>query len=354
MSAITISDLSVTFPDGTTGISAVNLDVAEQEFLALIGPSGSGKTTLLRTIAGFLQPSSGTLQIQGRDITAVPPEKRHIGMVFQQHAVWPHMSVEANVAYPLKQAPKQRKVARSERNQRVKEALELVGLGGYESRKPASLSGGQQQRVALARAIVADPQVLLLDEALSALDEPLRDSLRRELVSLTKRRGLTTVHVTHDRTEALSIADRVVVLMEGEIQQIADPAELIARPATAKVAAFIADATVLEATLNDARLTCPALGQSWAREEVEFIGAAAATPGVVQLAALPAAVEMFPPSTPGAVPARITSVLFAGEHFSLTLETSSGHRFRASVSGPRPAVDDAVSIRLNKPLVYQN
>lgn len=352
MSAINIDDLTVTFPDGTTGLSGVNLQVAEKEFLALIGPSGSGKTTLLRTIAGFLQPSSGTLQIQGQDVISVPPEKRHMGMVFQQHAVWPHMSVAANVAYPLNQVPKSERLLRSERIVRVQEALELVGLGGYDSRKPASLSGGQQQRVALARAIVADPRVLLLDEALSALDEPLRDSLRRELVALTKRQGLTTVHVTHDRSEALSIADRVVVLMEGEIQQIAEPAELIARPTTAKVAAFIADATVLEATLIDARVTCPALGQSWAQEDVEFIGVGEPPAGVVQLAVLPAAVETLPPGTPGAVPARIASVLFAGEHFSLTLETTSGHRFRASVPGPRPAVDDAVSLRITRPLGY--
>ncbi|QGU06062.1 Trehalose import ATP-binding protein SugC [Corynebacterium occultum] len=348
MAAIDIQDLTVVFPDGTTGLSRVNLEVAEEEFLALIGPSGSGKTTLLRTIAGFLQPSSGSLHIQGRDVTRVPPEKRRMGMVFQQHAVWPHMSVAANVAYPLKQA----KVARPERERRVREALELVGLGGYGSRKPASLSGGQQQRVALARAIIADPRVLLLDEALSALDEPLRDSLRRELVSLTRRQGLTTVHVTHDRAEALSIADRVVVLMAGEVQQIAEPAELTRRPATAQVAAFIADAAVLEGSLDDARVTCPALGLSWSQAEVELIGDMGTTTGVVQLAVLPAAVETLPPGTPGAVPARVASVLFAGEYFSLTVETESGHRFRAAVRGPRPRVDEAVSIRITRPLVY--
>ena len=168
-------------------------------------------------------------------MTAIPPEKRGIGMVFQQHAIWPHMSVKDNVGYPLRQA----KVAKAEREERISETLALVGLPGFEDRTPDSLSGGQRQRVALARAIVAHPKVLLLDEALSALDEPLRDNLRRELVALTQKQRLTTMHVTHDRAEALAIADRVVVLDGGEIQQIATPQQLLENPASPVVAGFI-------------------------------------------------------------------------------------------------------------------
>lgn len=235
---IQLSGLGVTFPDGTTGLSDINLSVEPGEFVALVGPSGSGKTTLLRTIAGFIEPTEGTLLIDGDPMRGVPPEKRHLGMVFQQHAVWPHMNVYENVAYPLRRGG----VFSAER---VGEALEMVGLEGFAKRKPASLSGGQRQRVALARAIVADPRVLLLDEALSALDEPLRDSLRRDLGTLVRSKGLTTIHVTHDRAEALALADRVVVLSGGKILQVAPPAELLSAPISAEVASFIADATVL-------------------------------------------------------------------------------------------------------------
>lgn len=235
---IQLSGLGVTFPDGTTGLNAINLSVEPGEFVALVGPSGSGKTTLLRTIAGFIEPTEGTLLIDGDPMTGVPPEKRHLGMVFQHHAVWPHMNVYENVAYPLRRGG-------MFSAERVGEALEMVGLEGFAKRKPASLSGGQRQRVALARAIVADPRVLLLDEALSALDEPLRDSLRRDLVTLVRSKGLTTIHVTHDRAEALALADRVVVLSGGKILQVAPPAELLSAPISAEVASFIADATVL-------------------------------------------------------------------------------------------------------------
>ena len=171
MSAIVVSGLKVVFPDGTVGLQDINLTIPSGEFVALVGPSGSGKTTLLRTVAGFIEPAAGSIELGGRDVSNTPPERRHMGMVFQQHAVWPHMSVADNVAYPLRRAG----VKRAEEKQRVEQTLTTVGLDGYGDRRPATLSGGQRQRVALARAIVAEPEVLLLDEALSALDEPLRD-----------------------------------------------------------------------------------------------------------------------------------------------------------------------------------
>ena len=329
MSAIDIHDLTVTFPDGTVGLHGIDLAVRPEEFIVLIGASGSGKTTLLRTLAGFLTPSAGHVAIGGRDVTAVPPEKRRMGMVFQQHAVWPHMSVARNVEYPLRRAG----VGKRERGERVDRALELVGLGGFARRRPDSLSGGQRQRVALARAIVADPTVLLLDEALSALDEPLRDSLRRELVTLTRREGLTTVHVTHDRTEALAIADRVVVLGEGRIQQVATPQELVSRPATAEVAAFIADATLLDAT---ALPVAPS----------EVMGSGP----TLTLAVLPHMVEVLPAGADG-IPAQVRSVLYDAGDWSLTLD-ALGTVFRATVRGARPEVGDPVTIRIHRPLGY--
>jgi len=329
VSAIDIHDLTVTFPDGTVGLHGIDLAVRPEEFIVLIGASGSGKTTLLRTLAGFLTPSAGHVAIGGRDVTAVPPEKRRMGMVFQQHAVWPHMSVARNVEYPLRRAG----VGKRERGERVDRALELVGLGGFARRRPDSLSGGQRQRVALARAIVADPTVLLLDEALSALDEPLRDSLRRELVTLTRREGLTTVHVTHDRTEALAIADRVVVLGEGRIQQVATPQELVSRPATAEVAAFIADATLLDAT---ALPVAPS----------EVMGSGS----TLTLAVLPHMVEVLPAGADG-IPAQVRSVLYDAGDWSLTLD-ALGTVFRATVRGARPEVGDPVTIRIHRPLGY--
>lgn len=345
MSFIDLTDVTVTFSDGTVGLERVNLGVREHEFVALIGPSGSGKTTLLRTVAGFLSPSQGQVTVAGRDLTHVPPEKRGMGMVFQQHAVWPHMTVARNVEYPLRRAG----VDKQRRQTLVDSILDLVGLAGFGGRRPVSLSGGQRQRVALARAIIADPSVLLLDEALSALDEPLRDSLRRELVALTRSAGLTTVHVTHDRAEALSIADRVVVLIDGRVQQVADPATLLHHPATPGVASFIADATLLDAVADGGRISAPSLGVSWAIDDVDLQG----SPGSdLRLAVLPAAVDVLPAGTPDAIPATIASVLYDGGNYSVTLQTPSHLRFRATMRGERPTIGDPVTLRIHRPLAY--
>ncbi|WP_258065852.1 ABC transporter ATP-binding protein [Pseudoclavibacter sp. RFBA6] len=249
MASVTLDSVSVRFPSGTVGLDSVDLAVRDGEFLALVGPSGSGKTTLLRTIAGFQAPSSGRVSIGERVVagggSVVPPEARELGMVFQQHAVWPHWNVGRNVDYPLRRA----RVAKPERRRRVDEALEMVGLAGSAKRNPATLSGGQRQRVAIARALIGRPRVLLLDEALSALDEPLRDSLRLELHTLTRELGLTVVHVTHDRSEALALADRVAVLDGGRIQQLGTPEELVTRPASPFIAKFLSDATIVDGTI---------------------------------------------------------------------------------------------------------
>lgn len=347
MSSITITDLSVTFADGTVGLDHVNIDVHPEEFVVLVGPSGSGKTTLLRTVAGFIAPSGGHLTIAGEDMTHVPPEKRRMGMVFQQHAVWPHMSVAGNVAYPLKRAG----MDRASISRRVERALTLVGLDGFGRRKPASLSGGQRQRVALARAVVADPTVLLLDEALSALDEPLRDSLRRELVALTRREGLTTLHVTHDRAEAIAIADRIVVLDQGRVQQISTPAELIEAPASAAVASFIGDATLLPATIAGAHVECSVLTTAWKRDQVREM--ATLYPGdAATIAVTPLTVTVVPPGTPRSIEAVVTSVLFEITSYSITAETPGGQKFRAQVTGTTPVIGEAVGLEIVKPLVY--
>lgn len=357
MSDIEIRDLSVKFPDGTEGLKDITLDISSGEFVALVGPSGSGKTTLLRTIAGFIAPSSGEILIDGKDQSATPPAQRNMGMVFQQHAVWPHMSVADNVAYPLRRSG----AAGSEITSKVEQTLETVGLGGYGKRKPATLSGGQQQRVALARAIVSTPKVLLLDEALSALDEPLRDSLRRELVSLTKGSDLTSVHVTHDRKEALAIADRIAVLRDGKLEQFGTPMSIVSRPATAWVASFIADATLLEGVVAGGRVTVDKPALSWSVDNVTVVsedGDASENQRLLQdgqqvtVAVLPEAVSIDSSSSGTEVTATVTSALFEVSGFSVTVDLD-GTEFRAWTStSSAPEVDDQVQVEIRQPLVY--
>lgn len=223
-------------------VDNVSIDISSGSFVTFLGPSGSGKTTLLMAIAGFVQPSSGTISLAGRDITHVPPEKRNLGMVFQGYALFPHMTVEDNVWFPLRV----RGLARSQARDAVRKTLELVQMGHLAKRFPAELSGGQQQRVALARALVFEPRLLLLDEPLSALDKALRSDLQWELKSLHRKLGATFVNVTHDQEEALSMSDEIVILREGRVEQIGAPKDLYARPGTRFVASFLGESNFLK------------------------------------------------------------------------------------------------------------
>lgn len=222
-------------------VDNVTLDIAEGEFFALLGPSGSGKTTCLRLIAGFEQPTSGRIAIFGKDATATPPYRRPVNTVFQDYALFPHLSVEDNVAYGLMIAGQ----GKAERRRKAGEALELVALSGFGARKPSELSGGQRQRVALARALVMQPKVLLLDEPLGALDLKLREAMQGELKSLQRQLGITFVFVTHDQGEALSMSDRIAVFDKGRIQQTGSPSEVYDRPETPFVADFVGSSNVL-------------------------------------------------------------------------------------------------------------
>lgn len=229
-------------------LDGISLDIARGELFFLLGPSGCGKTTLLRTIAGFCIPDAGRVLFGDRDVTNLPPQKRNTGMVFQNYALWPHMTVEANVAFGLHV----RRIPRRQRRQLVAEALALVRMSEYARRKPNQLSGGQQQRVALARALVIRPQCLLLDEPLSNLDAKLRLEMRGEIRRLCKEAGLTGIYVTHDQKEALSIADRMAVMFDGRIAQVGTPRELYRRPGTARVADFLGETNFLEGTIESA------------------------------------------------------------------------------------------------------
>ncbi|MFT8246553.1 ABC transporter ATP-binding protein [Roseomonas sp. BN140053] len=243
--ALTLQGITRLYGDAAA-VRDVSLAVESGQFLTLLGPSGSGKTTLLMVIAGFVAPSAGQVLLDGRDITALPPEQREFGMVFQGYALFPHMTVAENVAFPLRV----RRLGRAERDAKVRAALDLVQLGALGDRRPAQLSGGQQQRVALARALVFDPALLLLDEPLSALDRKLRTELQEELKALHRRVGRTFVNVTHDQEEALSMSDRIAILDRGRLVQQGSPAELYERPATRFVAGFLGKSNFLAATVE--------------------------------------------------------------------------------------------------------
>lgn len=243
---LSISDAVKTYGD-TRALDQVSLDVAEGEFLTLLGPSGSGKTTLLSAIAGFIKMDSGSLHLRSEDITNRPPEHRDFGMVFQGYALFPTMTVRDNVGFPLKV----RKKPAAEVKTRVNEALEMVQMEAFADRMPSQLSGGQQQRIALARAMSFNPQVLLLDEPLSALDKKLRADLQWELKALHNQLGVTFIYVTHDQDEALSMSDRIIILKDGAIQQEGDPNTLYTRPRNKFVADFLGKSNFIDATVAE-------------------------------------------------------------------------------------------------------
>lgn len=247
MKKISVECRNINLSYGNTEVlKDINIKIEPGEFFALLGPSGSGKSTLLRLIAGFNQSRQGQLLIDGKDIANVPPWERNIGMVFQNYALWPHMTVWDNVAFGLVE----RRVPRAQLKERVQNALELVGLANFAQRRPNQLSGGQQQRVALARTIVIEPQVLLLDEPLSNLDKNLRIQMRQELLALQRRLGITTIFVTHDQEEAMTTADRMAILNQGVVQQVGTPSELFDYPNNHFVANFVGTMNVIPATIE--------------------------------------------------------------------------------------------------------
>jgi putative spermidine/putrescine transport system ATP-binding protein len=226
-------------------VEDVSLEIEEGVFFSLLGPSGCGKTTTLRMIAGFVQPTSGEILVDSHDVTQRPPEKRDMGMVFQNYAIFPHMSVYDNIAFGLKM----RQVPKVETRERVTRALKQVGLSGYEDRYSRELSGGEQQRVALARVLVIEPKVLLLDEPLSALDKQLREEMQFWIKDLQRNLGITTVYVTHDQVEAMTVSDRIVVMNKGCVEQVGSPREVYERPLTRFVANFIGESNVFDGTV---------------------------------------------------------------------------------------------------------
>ncbi|MEV7598274.1 ABC transporter ATP-binding protein [Kitasatospora sp. NPDC089797] len=306
--AVRLEGLAKTFDGGRVrAVDGVDLEIGEGEFFSMLGPSGSGKTTVLRMIAGFEEPSSGRILLGGADVTGRPPFDRDVNTVFQDYALFPHMTVEQNVGYGLMV----RRVPRAERAERVRAALAMVRLDGFERRRPAQLSGGQRQRVALARALVNRPRVLLLDEPLGALDLKLRHEMQVELKQIQREVGITFVFVTHDQDEALTMSDRVAVFNAGRIEQVGSPADVYERPATAFVAGFVGTSNLLEG---------PA-----AEQVVGEAGQFSVRPEKIRIA------HPDDPAGPDELSAtgRVAEVVYAGGHTRFLVDLAAGGRLTA-------------------------
>ncbi|HEY8609969.1 MAG TPA: ABC transporter ATP-binding protein [Roseomonas sp.] len=301
-------------------LDGVSLDVAAGEFLALLGGSGSGKSTLLRVVAGFEAPDSGAVMLDGADLAGVPPHRRPVNMMFQSYALFPHMTVAANIAYGLKRETR----PRAEIADRVAQAIAMLRLDGMESRRPHALSGGQRQRVALARALVKRPRLLLLDEPLGALDANLRERTGFELRAIQRESGAAFVMVTHDQAEALALADRVAVMDRGRLLQVAPPREVYDRPATRFVAEFLGAANVLSGTRTaDGALDCP--------EAACTLRAAEPLPeGVAAIALRPERIRIVPASGENSAAGMVEEAAFRGESSLILVRLAGGALLRVS------------------------
>jgi putative spermidine/putrescine transport system ATP-binding protein len=323
---MTASEALVTFRgvqktyDGTSlVVRDLNLDIQRGEFLSLLGPSGSGKTTTLMMLAGFESPTAGEICLNGQPITRTPPHKRNFGMVFQNYALFPHMTVAENIAYPLHV----RKLPRAELEAKVKRALEMVQMDTMGMRYPAQMSGGQQQRVALARALVFDPQLVLMDEPLGALDKQLREHMQIELKALHRRLGVTFVYVTHDQAEALTMSDRVAVFNDGRIQQIDRVDRLYETPVNRFVANFVGDNAVLQAKVHATNGdTCDVVLPSG--ERLQGINVNRAGVGdAVQCSVRPERIELAEAARPNTVSGTVMDIIYFGDHLRLRCKLPS-------------------------------
>ena len=315
MSSIHLHSVSKRY-GAVAAVDDVSLDVEQGEFVTILGPSGSGKTTVLTMIAGLNHPTGGSIHIGGRDVTALPASQRNIGLVFQSYALVPHMTVFDNVAFPLSV----RGTGAAETRRRVEEALARVRLEGFDRRKPAQLSGGQQQRVALARAIVFKPDILLLDEPLGALDRKLREEVQVELRRLQRSLGITTILVTHDQEEALSLSDRIVVLDHGRVQQTAAPQDAYLRPSNRFVADFLGTANFLEGRIGPDRRSIVLDGG-----QAIPCGATAQPEGARVTAILrPERLALAPAGADGVLPATVSEAVYLGQSVRYHVETPTG------------------------------
>ena len=319
--SVELVDLRKTY-GSVVALDRLSLAVKEGEFVTLLGPSGSGKTTTLMMIAGFEEPTAGTILIGGQPMLNRPPYRRNIGVVFQSYALFPHMTVAANVAYPLRM----RRAGRDEIRRRVARALELVQLGGLDERHPAQLSGGQQQRVALARALVFEPPLLLMDEPLGALDKKLREDLQLEIKRVHREVGVSVIYVTHDQSEALTMSDRIAVMRSGRLEQYGAAEDLYERPATRFVAEFVGEATLLAAQVESATewelVASVGAGPALRAQNRHALAAGRAATVVLR----PEKVRLVEPGSraPNVVPGVVTEALYLGDSIKYWVRTTHG------------------------------
>lgn len=313
---IRVENVSKSFGDKIV-LNDVNLFIRKGEFVTILGPSGCGKTTLLRLIAGFQTSTSGEIYISGKDITQTPPHLRPVNTVFQKYALFPHLNVYNNIAFGLKL----KKVPKAVIEKKVKQALKMVGLTDYEYRDVDSLSGGQQQRVAIARAIVNEPEVLLLDEPLAALDLKMRKDMQMELKEMHKTLGITFVYVTHDQEEALTLSDTIVVMSEGKIQQIGAPMDIYNEPVNSFVADFIGESNILNGTMIEDKKV------SFAGKEFECVDEGFGTDVPVDIVVRPEDIYIFDYSDAAMLSGIVSSCIFKGVHFEMMVQTPEGYEF---------------------------
>lgn len=345
---IQIDNLTKTFGNGKSAATAVDnlsLTINPGELFFLLGPSGCGKTTLLRMIAGFIDPTKGKIAFDDKVVTHEPPNKRNTGMVFQSYALWPHMTVAQNVAFGLNV----RKVTGKARDDQVMQALEAVQMAEYADRKPTQLSGGQQQRVALARAIVIKPSVLLLDEPLSNLDAKLRNDLRLQIRNICKDSGITTVYVTHDQKEALSMADKVALLKKGKVVQLGTPVELYRKPKSTFVAEFLGETNLIHTKASGS-----AANTTLSIEAGSFSANLDADhTGDTLISIRPEAITLQKPGTPNTLPAKLLHSTYLGETAQHLLELKGAPPIKVAQMNPfapttiAPSPGDQVALLLS-------
>src|SRR5688572_1811139 len=331
---VTFSRVRKSYDGRTDVVKSLDLDLHRGEFLTLLGPSGSGKTTTLMMLAGFEEPTSGSITLDGRRLNNVPAHRRGIGMVFQNYALFPHMTVTENLAFPLQMHD----IPRSEIPARVQRALDMVRLGHLGDRRPAQLSGGQQQRVAVARALIYEPKLVLMDEPLGALDKQLREQMQLEIKHLHENLGVTVVYVTHDQSEALTMSDRIAVFHHGVVQQLARPAELYERPANAFVASFIGENNRLEGRIAGRDGALCRVRMSDGSEVLASAVSDAAVDAPVVLSIRPERVGIGDRSgVANRFDARVEETIYLGDHCKLRLSVAGSDAFIVKIGSADPA-----------------
>ena len=335
---IELKNISKAF-DGETVLDSINLDIYDNEFITLLGPSGCGKTTTLRIIGGFEYPDNGDVIFMGEKINDVPPHKRHVNTVFQKYALFPHLNVFENVAFPLRE----KKMPKAEINKKVEEMLKMVMLSGFAKRSVTSLSGGQQQRVAIARALVNEPKVLLLDEPLGALDLKLRKDMQQELKKIQKNTGITFVFITHDQEEALSMSDTIVVMSEGKIQQIGTPNDIYNEPVNAFVADFIGESNIVDGIMLDD------LKVSFAGHTFDCLDKGFNKNEPVDVVIRPEDVDIVAPEK-GMLKGTVTSVTFMGVHNEAIVDING---FKWMIQTTDPVIENSfIGISLDPDAIH--